>query len=94
MIRASDICGRLGGDEFLLVITHVEAESIYKGRWNASAKSLRRRKISNWRMNKFSITASFGIAGFHGKEILDFSTLIRRADKALYAGEALGPEHR
>ena len=30
VIRASDICGRLGGDEFLLVITHVEADGIMK----------------------------------------------------------------
>ncbi|MEQ1473061.1 MAG: diguanylate cyclase, partial [Candidatus Acidiferrum sp.] len=37
-----------------------------------------------------TITASFGIAGFHGKEILDFNTLVRRADKALYAAKRAG----
>jgi two-component system, cell cycle response regulator len=88
VIRASDICGRLGGDEFLLVITHVEADSIHK------TVERFREKLAQQQFQigdqKVSITASFGIAGFHGKEIVDFNTLVRRADKALYAAKRAG----
>jgi two-component system, cell cycle response regulator len=88
VIRASDICGRLGGDEFLLVITHVEADSI-----NRTVERFRE-KLADQKFpigdEQVTITASFGIAGFHGKEILDFNTLVRRADKALYAAKRAG----
>jgi diguanylate cyclase (GGDEF)-like protein len=86
--RASDICGRLGGDEFLLVITHVETESIL-----ATVERFRE-KLHTQQIqigeNKVSLTASFGIAGFHGKEVSDFRTLMRRADKALYIAKNAG----
>jgi diguanylate cyclase (GGDEF)-like protein len=96
--RSSDICGRLGGDEFLLVITHVEAEAIMKTVEGFREKlAARQFEIGN---EKVSITASFGIAGFSGKETLDFTALVRRADKALYAAKRAGrnltkiePEH-
>src|SRR6202795_3645058 len=96
--RASDICGRLGGDEFLMVITHVETDSIIKTVERFREKMAEKRfEIGN---EKVTITASFGIAGFRGKEILDFTTLVRRADKALYAAKRAGrnliriePEH-
>jgi two-component system cell cycle response regulator len=88
VIRSSDICGRLGGDEFLLVITHVEADSIVKTVERFREKLAEKQfEIGN---EKVSITASFGIAGFSGKEILDFTTLVRRADKALYAAKRDG----
>ena len=87
-IRASDICGRLGGDEFLLVITHVEAESILATVERFREKlSARKFQIGE---HSVSITASFGIAGFHGKEISEFATLVKRADKALYAAKHAG----
>jgi two-component system cell cycle response regulator len=88
VIRASDICGRLGGDEFLLVITHVDGDSIRK------TVERFREKLAAEQFEigeqKVSITASFGIAGFHGKEILDFNTLVRSADKALYEAKRAG----
>jgi two-component system cell cycle response regulator len=88
VIRSSDICGRLGGDEFLLVITHVEADAIIKTVERFREKMAEKRfEIGN---EKVTITASFGIAGFSGKEILDFTTLVRRADKALYAAKHAG----
>src|ERR1700738_38860 len=86
--RSSDICGRLGGDEFLLVITHVEADGIYQTVERFREKLAEHEfEIGN---EKVSITASFGIAGFSGKDTLDFTTLVRRADKALYAAKRAG----
>jgi diguanylate cyclase (GGDEF)-like protein len=86
--RASDFCGRLGGDEFLLVITHVEVDAMHK------TVERFREKLADHQFEignqNVSVTASFGIAGFSGNEILDFSTLIRRADKALYAAKRAG----
>jgi two-component system cell cycle response regulator len=98
VIRASDICGRLGGDEFMLVITHVEADAIQR----TVQRFCEKLAAQEFQLGeeKVSITASFGIAGFHGKEIVDFDTLVRRADKALYAAKRSGrnkvkiePEH-
>jgi two-component system cell cycle response regulator len=88
VIRASDICGRLGGDEFLLVITHVEADAILHAVERFREK-LQAQKIQIGGKD-ISITASFGVAGFHGKEVSDFATLVRRADKALYAAKNAG----
>jgi two-component system, cell cycle response regulator len=98
IIRSSDICGRLGGDEFLLVITHVEADAIMK-----TVERFREKLAAHQfeiGSEKVSITASFGIARFSSKETLDFTTLVRRADKALYAAKHAGrnliriePEH-
>lgn len=88
VIRSSDICGRLGGDEFLLVITHVDSGGIYK------TVERFREKLAQHQFQigdeQVSITASFGISGFSGKESVDFNTLLRRADQALYAAKRAG----
>jgi diguanylate cyclase (GGDEF)-like protein len=88
VIRASDICGRLGGDEFLMVITHVEADAIFK-----TVESFREKLAAEQfelGFERVSITASFGIGGLIGKENIDFTTLLRRADKALYEAKNAG----
>jgi two-component system, cell cycle response regulator len=86
--RASDICGRMGGDEFLLVITHVEKLYI-EGTIN--------RLREEWAGCEFefagkrvSLTASFGIAGFCGTGAPTFQALVAQADKALYAAKRAG----
>jgi two-component system chemotaxis response regulator CheY len=88
VIRASDICGRLGGDEFLMVITHVEGDALYK-----TIEGFREKLAAEQfelGFEKVSITAIFGIAGLRGKENIDFTTLLRRADKALYEAKRDG----
>lgn len=86
--RASDICGRLGGDEFLVVITHVANQSI-----EATVEKFRRgvagRKF-HVGSGEVALTASFGIAGHQGTGEGEFGRLVRQADKALYAAKRGG----
>jgi two-component system cell cycle response regulator len=86
--RSSNICGRLGGEEFLVVITHVEKE-------NAAIGIERIRK--QFAAQKFTVghctfgaTASFGIAGIRATGIPDLGELITRADAALYSAKRQG----
>ena len=86
--RASDISGRMGGDEFLLVMTHIEEKST-----RLTVDRLRNQFAAlkfSFGGEIVSVTASFGIAGFQGKEPPDFSKLVRQADKAMYAGKRAG----
>jgi two-component system chemotaxis response regulator CheY len=86
--RASDICGRMGGDEFLMVITHVEHDKI-----EAAVDRLRAQLAEHkftFGGEQVSLTASFGVSGFHGKHAPEFSALVREADEAMYAAKRAG----
>jgi two-component system cell cycle response regulator len=86
--RASDISGRMGGDEFLLVMTHLDEKST-----RLTVDRLREQFAAlkfSFGGEIVSVTASFGVAGFQGKEPPDFSKLVRQADKALYSGKRAG----
>jgi diguanylate cyclase (GGDEF)-like protein len=86
--RASDICGRMGGDEFLIIMTHVPDEHI-----RSTIEPLREEFASHvfqFGGQQVSITASFGIAGFHGRQAPPFDVLVKEADKALYAVKRAG----
>jgi diguanylate cyclase (GGDEF)-like protein len=86
--RASDICGRMGGDEFLLVITHVDERHI-----RLTVERLREQFAAlkfSFGGDSISVTASFGICGFQGKQPPEFSKLVRQADKALYSAKRAG----
>jgi two-component system chemotaxis response regulator CheY len=86
--RQCDITGRLGGDEFLLVMTHAGATgaqlAIERIREQVEAKKF------DFRGNSIGVTASFGIAGFQRGQETDFERLVVRADAALYAAKRQG----
>jgi len=86
--RASDSCGRLGGDEFLLAVTHVDRAHVqttvnrFREQFAALSFPLAGQSVN--------VTASFGVAGFQGREVRDFSALVRKADQMLYEAKRAG----
>lgn len=87
--RRSDLCGRLGGEEFLMVLTHASKK-------DALAVIERIRRELEMTLFTFGgctvkVTASFGLAGFEGHEKPSvFSKLQALADAALYAAKRGG----
>ena len=86
--RKSDICGRVGGEEFLLALTHTTEENA-KLATNRIRKELEATKF-NFDGNSLTITASFGVAGFDGTHAPDLSQLLSQADAALYSAKRFG----
>jgi len=86
--RESDMCGRLGGDEFLLVISHVKAENIELtvNRFREQFSSLSFPFIGK----SVSVSATFGVAGSETCGPNDFEALVRTADKMLYEAKRAG----
>jgi two-component system, cell cycle response regulator len=86
--RRSDICGRIGGEEFVCILTHSSM---------TNAEVVAQRIRSQLETTSFvfdhkdvNVTASFGIAGFDAERPLDFGALLAQADKALYVAKKLG----
>jgi two-component system chemotaxis response regulator CheY len=86
--RASDICGRMGGEEFVMVLTHVENKDIVPTieRLREEFASL----VFKFGGKTASVTASFGISGFQANGCPEFSQMLRKADEALYSAKRAG----
>ena len=86
--RASDMCGRLGGDEFLMVVTHVSAENIklIVNRFREQFSSL----SFPFSGHSISLTATFGVVGIESSQRWVFSELLRNADEMLYEAKRAG----
>jgi two-component system cell cycle response regulator len=86
--RASDICGRMGGEEFVMVLTYVDHNAILPtvDRLREQFASL----VFRFGGKAASVTASFGVSGFQTKTCPEFSQLLRKADEALYAAKRAG----
>lgn len=87
--RSSNICARLGGEEFLIVITHVET----RDNVTIAVERIRRQFAEmkfTFRGETVTCTASFGVAGFRGAPPPGFNQLTGRADQALYAAKNKG----
>ncbi len=86
--RLSDISGRIGGEEFLLVLTHADEKSVMvvldRIRQQLAAERF------EWNGSVISVTASFGVAGFSGKKAPEFGQLVKQADAALYRAKDHG----
>lgn len=88
-VRSVDYIGRLGGEEFILVL----AQSQYNDALSMANRikdkiSALRFTSSCGKKTPFSITGSFGVASFQQGEAVN--SLIDRADKAVYAAKTAG----
>jgi len=87
-LRASDLIGRYGGEEFMLILTET---SVDEGA--ALSEKLRvlveRLKFSVEGNPALSVTISIGIVGGSGQQ-LRMENLVRDADAAMYSAKSLG----
>jgi len=90
-MRAEDLVGRLGGEEFVVVMPDMELASAY-----AAAERLRRNFSdrpmfisSGSERIEIMVTVSIGVAALEPGDQL-FSHVLRRADQAMYAAKAGG----
>jgi two-component system cell cycle response regulator len=86
--RRSDICGRIGGEEFLFILTHTTLENarVVVERIRAGLEATK----FDFDGSNLTVTASFGLAGFEGTQAPDFNRLVSQADAALYAAKRSG----
>lgn len=86
--RLSDICGRIGGEEFLSVLTHTTEENarLVINRIRAALEATQ----FSFKGSNLKVTASFGLTGFVGTRAPDFNRLVAQADAALYSAKRQG----
>lgn len=81
-VRASDIASRWGGEEFLIVVNEATAEQTFQ-----LAERLRS-EVENLEFAEGRVSISIG--GTLSEPSDDLSSLVKRADTALYAAKAQG----
>lgn len=87
-VRTTDLIGRLGGEEFIILLP---ATSLHAGR--KLAEKLRanlQHSPTPWQPTSISTTVSIGLASTTAAENYDFDHLYANADKALYSAKAKG----
>ena len=83
MIRATDIVGRWGGEEFLMILPGTNAAGAF-----LLCNRIRESVAAHRFGAGFSVTLSFGITEYLESDTLD--TLVDRADRALYRAKDKG----
>jgi len=86
--RSSNMCARLGGEEFVIALTHVDSAGV-----KTAVERIRgqlEQRIFKLDSRALRVTASFGIAGREGDRPSTLEQLLRDADAALYRAKENG----
>ena len=82
-IRKTDMVGRYGGEEFLVLFAHINL----KGAVESVERIIKSVENLKWEKKNFKITISAGVCE---KKDEDITTLIKKADDLLYAAKKKG----
>jgi diguanylate cyclase (GGDEF)-like protein len=87
-LRSTDMIGRYGGEEFMLILTetNVEEGAVLTEKLRTLVQ---RQRFAIEGVPELSVTISIGLAGGVGQQ-LRMETLIRDADAAMYSAKSLG----
>jgi diguanylate cyclase (GGDEF)-like protein len=87
-VRATDLVGRLGGEEFIILLpnTSLEAARVLAEKLRANME----RHPTLWENGAIKTTISIGLASTSAAENRDFDLLYTAADKALYQAKERG----
>jgi diguanylate cyclase (GGDEF)-like protein len=87
-IRASDLCGRYGGEEFMLILPETQPdEAVVLAEKLRNLVALHPLVIAG--QQRLQATISIGVAGDIGSQ-LQIDALVDQADAAMYAAKSLG----
>ncbi len=87
-VRSTDLVGRLGGEEFIVLLPNTTVQAARN-----LAEKLRQRIEASpaaWEQATIPITTSIGLSGTTAQEKRDFDRLYSDADKALYVAKQKG----
>lgn len=86
-VRETDLIGRYGGEEFVVLLPHTDTEQA-----GAVAEKIRKAVSETFigEMDGKAVTISIGLAGLNGVEADNVEDLIRHADGALYRAKEEG----
>ena len=80
-VRGTDVLGRLGGDEFGVILAHISIDHAVKKA--ASLASQLRDRPARWQNKKIPLSFTYGVTELRAGESPD--TAIAQADNAMYA---------
>lgn len=82
--RVNDVVARVGGEEFVLLLPDIDEVNAYK-----LAEEVRQ-NVENEVFSNIHITVSIGLVVSHQNESIDFDTLFKLSDDALYHSKQTG----
>ena len=87
--NSSDIAGRFGGEEFIVVIRDIDAQKAFDIA-NNIRNSIEQTSVHINEDKQLKLTATIGICTLSGEQLTSIEHLVDLADKALYAGKSEG----